>query len=523
MSTLFLEALHGVHAVSTAPEALRFERALRHPEEAQRALLDRLLAVTATTARGRELGLRARMTLREFRRAVPIVRYDDLEPYVARVARGEANVLTTDPVTMLERSGGSTATTKLVPYNKGLFAAFSRATNPWLFDLQRRYPRTRRGRSYWSVSHAVRHAERTEGGLPIGLEDDSAYLGAVGRYVVGKLFAVPPAVAKLPTFEAWQEATLLALLEADDLALVSVWSPTFFTVLLEALEKRWGELARKLSARRRAVLGSRFEPARVWPALALVSSWADGSARAYVGALREAFPRVPLQPKGLLATEGVVSVPYGAECERGAVLAVRSHVLEFLEVHEDETLGTEPLEPEDLEEGKRYSPVFSAENGFLRYHLRDVVRCTGRLHRTPLVRFEGKLDRTSDLCGEKVTEAQAVHALAHARATTGVEPKLAMLLPVPTPQPHYVLLSEGAIDRGAAFVAAVEAYLATGHHYAYARGLGQLGPIRLVTAEKIWERYAAAAAREGRKAGDLKPTALEPKAFAREAFPEVNA
>jgi hypothetical protein len=198
-------------------------------------------------------------------------------------------------------------------------------------------------------------------------------------------------------------------------------------------------------------------------------------------------------------------------------------VLEFLEVRDDESLGSEPLGPEDLEEGKRYSPVFSAENGFLRYHLRDVVRCTGRLHRTPLVRFEGKLDRTSDLCGEKVTEAQAVHALAHARATTGVEPKLAMLLPVPTPQPHYVLLSEGAGERAGAFLEAVEGYLATGHHYAYARGLGQLGPMRLVSSENIWERYAAAAAREGRKAGDLKPTALEPKAFAREAFPEVNA
>jgi hypothetical protein len=522
MARALLETLHTLHAATTAPEALRFERALRDPERAQRALLRRVLAVTAPTARGRELGLRAGMSLREFRAAVPVVAYDELAPYVARVARGERDVLSTDPTTMLERSGGSTATTKLVPYGRGLFAAFARATSPWLFDLQRRFPRTRAGRSYWSVSHAVRKAERTEGGVPIGLEDDSAYLGAVGRFVVGKLFAVPPAVAKLPSYDAWQEATLLALLEAEDLALVSVWSPTFLTALLEAAARRWHELRPKLSPSRRAALGDGFEPARAWPKLALLSSWADGSARTYVPALRAAFPGVPLQPKGLLATEGVISVPYGPASEHGAVAAVRSHVLEFLPVRDDESTERDAIGVGDLEEGRRYSPVFSAENGFLRYHLRDVVRCVGRLHRAPLLRFEGKLDRTSDLCGEKVTEAQAAHAVAHARAATGASPAFAMLVPVPEPA-HYALLLEGAGEASAAFAEAVEGYLATGHHYAYARGVGQLGALRSVAVRGAWERYAAAAAREGRKAGDLKPTALEPKAFAREAFPEVNA
>jgi hypothetical protein len=522
MARVLLEGLHRLHAATTAPEAVRFERALRDPEGAQRALLRGLLEVTAPSARGRELGLRPRMTLREFRDAVPIVAYDDLAPYVARIARGEKGVLSTDPTTMFERSGGSTATTKLVPYGRGLFDAFSRATSPWLFDLQRRFPRIRAGRSYWSVSHAVRKAERTEGGVPIGLEDDSAYLGAVGRFVVGKLFAVPPAVAKLPTFEAWQEATLLALLEARDLALVSVWSPTFLTALFDAAALRWSALRAKLSPERRVEVGERFEAVRVWPNLALLSSWADGSARAYVPALRAALPGVPLQPKGLLATEGVVSVPYGPESERGAVAAVRSHLLEFLPVRDDESLGAEPLGVTELEEGRRYSPVFSSENGFLRYHLRDVVRCTGHLHRAPLLRFEGKLDRTSDLCGEKITEAQAVHAVAHARTSTGLSPAFAMLVPV-AERPHYVLLLEGAGEGATAFAEAVERFLATGHHYAYARGLGQLGAMRAVVVVRGWERYASAAAREGRKAGDLKPTALEPKPFVREAFPEVNA
>lgn len=115
-----------------------------------------------------------------------------------------------------------------------------------------------------------------------------------------------------------------------------------------------------------------------------------------------------------------------------------------------------------------------------------------------------------------------MHAVAHARANTGLSPAFALLVPV-SERRHYALLLEGVGEGANAFAEAVEAFLATGHHYAYARGLGQLGAMRAVPVVRGWERYVSAAAREGRKAGDLKPTALEPKPFVREAFPEMNA
>ena len=47
----------------------------------------------------------------------------------------------------------------------------------------------------------------------------------------------------------------------------------------------------------------------LWPRLRVVSCWDQGRARAEADTIRRWFPRARVQGKGLLATEGVVSVP----------------------------------------------------------------------------------------------------------------------------------------------------------------------------------------------------------------------
>src|SRR5690606_5544697 len=121
-----------------APAWARFERAAKDPERAQGAYLARLVAANASTEYGRAHGFAKVRDLASWQRQVPIVRHEELVPWIDRIARGETNVLTAEPVRMLERTGGSTSTGKLVPYTSGLLADFSAATGPWLFDLHRR-------------------------------------------------------------------------------------------------------------------------------------------------------------------------------------------------------------------------------------------------------------------------------------------------------------------------------------------------------------------------------------------------
>ena len=65
----------------------------------------------------------------------------------------------------------------------------------------------------------------------------------------------------------------------------------------------------------------------------MISCWADAAGAAPAAALASRFPSAVLQPKGLLATEGFVSLPLAAA--GGAVLSARSHFFEFFEAGDE--------------------------------------------------------------------------------------------------------------------------------------------------------------------------------------------
>jgi hypothetical protein len=155
-----------------------------------------------------------------------------------------------------------------------------------------------------------------------------------------RLLAVPTSVAQIRNIENFQYATLAGLLAAKDLALISVWSPTFLTTLFARLphwaeqivedieagqlhfpqtsaDPNFKEFSIERNRGRSRFLRSKlkeFGPSaeflkKIWPSLSLVSAWGDASASMFVPELKHWLPDVPFQPKGLLATEGVTSFP----------------------------------------------------------------------------------------------------------------------------------------------------------------------------------------------------------------------
>jgi hypothetical protein len=244
--------------------------------------------------------------------------------------------------------------------------------------------------------------------------------------------------------------------------------------------------------------------------LALLSCWTDaGAARALPG-LRELFPAVEIQPKGLLATEGCVTFPLvGAAAP---VLAIRSHFFEFLEADDDRTTCRLAHE---LESGGRYRVVLTTGGGLYRYSLRDEVQVAGFLGKCPLLRFLGKADRVSDLVGEKLAEAHVTAVLARASTAVGLAPRFAMLAPVPAPAAHYRLYVQcDGLDaaRRLTFQAEVEQGLRENPHYAYAVDIGQLAPVEVVLltdGESAWRIFERRFLTRGQPAGAIKPSALD--------------
>ncbi|HJL01866.1 MAG TPA: GH3 auxin-responsive promoter family protein [Polyangiaceae bacterium LLY-WYZ-15_(1-7)] len=520
---------------SLAPAWRRFARAARDPERAQLELLKRLVRENASTAYGQAHRFEDVRDLASWQRRVPIVRHEALVPWIARVAAGEMRVLTSEPVRMLERTGGSTDANKLVPYTAGLLADFAAATGPWLFDLHRRHPGLLGTRSYWSVSPVAREPERTEGGLPIGLEDDTAYFGPLERFALGRMMAVPGRLARMRDVDAWRFETARRLLAADDLGLISVWSPTFLTLLMEHVEARLGDLLACLPEKRAARIEAavqaegRVTGAALWPRLAVVSCWADGPSEQAMPALRRFFPKTAIQPKGLLATEGVVSFPLcrgagdgrGGDGRGGAVAAATSHFLELIDLSRPDA---PPVLLHEAEVGGRYSPVLSTRGGFYRYHLPDVVEVTGRHGALPRLRFVEKLERVSDRFGEKIHAAQVRAGLERATAKTGIVPRFALLAPSDDAPPRYRLYLE-AVGDGAAcarFGRALEAQLEESHHYAYCRRLGQLAPLEVRRVKDGAATYLRVQQARGQRAGDVKLTCLDPRGGWDAAFPPAG-
>lgn len=511
----------------------RFQSAAGDPERAQRARLRATLAANADAAYGRAHGFGAITSVEQFQSRVPVTTYDDLEPWIRRIADGEARVLTTAPVRMLERSGGSTSANKLVPYTEGLLEEFAAATGAWLYDLHRGLPRLWTTRSYWSVSPAGRQAETTAGGVPIGFEDDTEYFGPVSRWALQRMMAVPSSVARLPHMEQWRAATLRHLLAAEDLGLISVWSPTFLSVLMQRLHEQLDEVLSQIPPERaRAVARvvdrrGRLIGEDLWPHLALISCWTDAAAADFLPELRRWFPHVRIQPKGLLATEGVLSFPvtdrpHGFAPNRGgAAVAVSSHFLEFVDL---EHPRRPPRLAHALRQGGHYSPLLTTAGGLYRYSLQDEVVCVGRHRRTPLIRFAGKLDRVSDLCGEKLTARQVDQALEKARRETGAVLRFAMLAPsrsaVSDAPPRYQLFLDSDADDEtlARFGSLVERHLAAGHHYRYCLDLGQLAPLEVRRVQNGWQTYERTLRALGSRVGDIKPTTLDTRDLWSEVF-----
>jgi GH3 auxin-responsive promoter len=492
-----------------------FRRACAEPRAAQLALLRRIIASGTASAFGSAHGFDRICSLETFRRQVPIQSYEALKPWIDRAAGGEAAVLTSEPVIAFEETGGSRGR-KLVPYTQGSLRSFRAAVLPWLGDLADRRPGTFAGRVYVALSPAARAPRATAGGFPIGLPSEGAYLGDDLVSAFASTLAVSPDVADILDIERWRFVTLRSLLAAANLSFVSVWSPTFLLTLLQALPALLESLARSIHdgaiagapigkpagapdperARLISAAAARdpIDTRRIWPHLRTVSAWADGASRPYAKRVCAAFPHAHLEPKGLLATEGAVTVSWGGR--EGALPALTSAFLEF--ISED----GRALLCDELREGEAYRVVMTTPGGFYRYDLCDRVRCRESARGLPRLQFIGRAGVATDIVGEKLTEELVAEALKRADVQ-------AFLAPRATERPYYELLLEAPPHESHRDLAAsVEQSLRVNPQYAYARALGQLGPVMPRAVERLLDRYMQAEAGRGRRLADIKPPLL---------------
>ncbi|MEO7650340.1 MAG: GH3 auxin-responsive promoter family protein [Bryobacteraceae bacterium] len=455
----------------------RFLGLLNDPATVQRRQLAGILQANAASEVGRKYRFATIRSEAEFRDIVPVQRYEDVHESMERIAGGSPGVLTVAPVVAFELTGGSTGApqafgggaddsparnsgAKWIPLTEPALHSIQRAVRVWLDDLITARPGMVGGRMYWPVSPVGRGPSTTRAGIPIGMPNDAAYLG--------------------PGLQAAIAPLLVSALDSE-LTFISVWSPTFLLELWRDQEAA---------------------PKSLWPRLDTISCWTSAASARFASQLRRLAPLVYIQGKGLLATEGVVTIPL--EGQAHPVLAIESNFYEFLDSAGNCKCAWE------LDQGSEYDVLLTTHGGLYRYALGDRVRVAGFAGGTPLLEFLGRGAMASDLVGEKLSDPFVTACL------TGLN-GFAMIAPALEPHPHYVLFVDEQ-EHAQSLGQRVEQRLRENPQYAYARDRSQLSPLEVVLVDRPMDRYLAHCVASGQRLGDIKPVSLSNRADWSEIF-----
>ncbi|MGB3496091.1 MAG: GH3 auxin-responsive promoter family protein [Elainellaceae cyanobacterium] len=488
----------------------RFHRALDHPQKAQQAVQSKLCDRLRATAYGQAHGIESPQDWQR----LPIVDYDNLQPWIAdQIRNPQSSILTPEPILFCEKTSGSRGAAKQIPYTRSLRQSFSHLFCIWAHDLIRYGPSFSTGKVYFCVSpklaelHDSPSSDSSAAPALQSLQDDSEYLDPWLQRLLSPFLVSLPQLERLRTADEFKFALAFKLLSEPRLEIISVWSPSFLTVLLDFIEIHRENLDQHLgdrlsSSRRSALAASPPVWTDLWPHLKLISCWDSARAADSAETVRSLFPTVLVQGKGLLATEAPITVPLVAA--QGQVPLLDEVFFEF--EADDGTL----YQLHELALGAEYSVILSQTGGLYRYRMGDRVRVTRRYRQTPCLEFLGRTHAVSDLVGEKLHEDFVAEALQQLKRCGGLEQTRFMsLVPTLEPRPGYVLLLDHAEGKPGAIATALDSALSQAHHYNHARLLGQLAPAKVIATPQIIERLSQHRIQNGQVWGDLKYGCLE--------------
>lgn len=501
--------------LSCIPNTVRFLLASRCVYSTQKRVLDRIIKKNRDTEFGRMHSFHTIHTYKEFQAQVPTRNYEDFMPFIDKIISGETRILTEEQVLLLEPTSGSTSASKLIPYTQGLKFDFHCGVDPWIFSLYLERPKLYFGSMYWSITPLRRDERYTESGIPIGFQGDGEYLNAIQKWTLGKIMAAPEEAQNIYDVDAFRYVTSLFLVARKDLKLISIWSPTYLSFLLRDLPLWLPRIVQDLKDRRisfptgvnhevKKALEKKIRISkgrvkeledcitsdddrrtlyeRIWPELRVISAWQDGSAKDQAQEIHRMFPRVSIQPKGLLATEACVSFPlFGKQ----SVLSLRSHFFEFHRLDGEEGEDEKLCLAHELQTGKKYKVIVTTSGGLYRYELGDIIEVTGFFQSAPIVKFISRDGyRVVDLVGEKLTEWFVDNVVSTVFHEFQLAPRFWMIAPkVLDGQYGYTLFVE--LDRTVPIEelcdlrAGTDNALKKNYHYEYARRIGQLEEIEL--------------------------------------------
>ncbi len=441
-----------IHLI-TFRQRRRFENALRNPKKYQQRVLGDILNLTKLS--------RLPEQPTEFRN------YPSDESW------------TIEPILFFETTSGNSGKKKSIPYTSSLLKSFQNLFLLWVDDVLQSH-NLKTGKLFISVSPKLES---------LGMNSDLDYLSPWLRKLLGHFLTASPSDFVANDGHDFFRKIAIRLLNDSRLESISIWSPTYFLSLLSFIEENVNDFVNLVSPS--VVANVRIQNWNgIWPELKIISCWTDGSSLIPAQRLKEIFPAVNVQGKGLLSTEAPMTIPWTRA--NGCVPLWSEVYLECIDV-----LGNiKPLC--DIAVGDDVEILVSTKGGLLRYRMGDIVRCTHFYKATPVLKFVRRAGDVSDLVGEKLDSAIVQDLFSDL-----LNGRLNGHWFLVANSDHYVFVSDFEID-----TQEIERRLNQSFHYGLARELKQLKSARVRCISDLGRRLMVYYADRRIKLGDIKERLL---------------
>lgn len=509
-------------------KARSFERATEDPMKVQKKVLLEYIERNKDTEYGRAHHFSEVTSIRDFQSLVPMSDCEGLRPYIARMAKGEGNILTADEVIFFGLTSGTTGHQKLIPVTQYSRDKKAAVAGLWAYYISRDHPDILEGKILAVVNPETEG--HTESGIPYGTETGHAYRNLPP--IVRNLYAVPYEVLDIADFETRYYCMMRIGMEQNITTFATLNPSTIILVLEKIMD--WkddiiddigrGTISAKRSIRpdlrsalektlkpnpaRAAELkaiirsGRELLPKHFWPNMKLVECWKGGTMKLYLKELPKYFGDVPIRDFGCLSTEARSSVTMSDE-GAGGVLAIETNFYEFIPRGEMKRGKKRFLLCDELEAGKEYFLVVTTPGGLYRYNIDDIIKVNGFFKKTPVIEFVQKGLHAVSVMGEKVYEAHVNEAINRAAEKQDLVIKFFSAVVQMDKPPRYVFLVEFNSDpspvKKRALLRSIEEELSKeNQEYEYTRKSLVLGPpiLKIVTPGSF-ERYRAKRIGEG--------------------------
>ena len=464
-------------------------------------------------------------TWNEFQSSFDCTNYSDWERRVQLQKDGQVQIIDS-PLVRYQPTSGSTSRVKTIPYTQLFLDELDSAISPWLSSMYKKHPGVKNGVHYWSLSWIP---ESKREGEYEDTNDDTQLLSPLKRLIANYSQPVPSGVTGAKTMQDSMFATIAFLAGNNNLSMISVWSPTFAISLLDLLSDSKSQIAQVLgtgewlSARQsaslkgiKAPLNKRAAKAinawngdqsaefykKLWPCLALVSSWDTAMSEHWAKELYQRLSFAAFEGKGLWATEGVVTIPVKGEY----LLAYQSHYYEFRDADDDKIYTAW-----QLRKGQRVIPIITSGNGFLRYEMNDLLEVQSFVGSVPGLIFKGRISGV-DMVGEKMSPETAGNALSTLTINNTLTP-VSIIAYQAGDKPQYIALledaecSENTVDKHLS--SELQRILSENFHYELACDLWQLQPAICIRSNNAKNIYIAICKEQGMLEGDIKIEAIK--------------